>query len=232
MNSEKGRLYVVATPIGNLSDISQRAIETLAEVDRILAEDTRRTQQLLTHLSIKGSLVSLHDHNERQRVEQVAEWLEQGNDLALVSDAGTPLISDPGYALVSQLRQREYSVITVPGPSAIIAALSIAGLPTDRFCFEGFLPTKSGARVKALEAIKFEPRTMVFYESSHRIIASMTDMVAVFGHDRLVAITRELTKRFETVLYGTAQSVLQQLCADSNQQKGEFVVIVGGNLQL
>nr|WP_256489351.1 16S rRNA (cytidine(1402)-2'-O)-methyltransferase [Pleionea sp. CnH1-48] len=228
MNSQPGTLYVVATPIGNLGDISMRAIETLKSADRILAEDTRRTQQLLTHLGIKGSLVSLHDHNEKQRVEQVAEWAQQGESLVLVSDAGTPLISDPGYALVSQLREKEIDVVPVPGACALIAALSAAGLPTDRFCFEGFLPAKRGARKKALELIKQEVRTTVYYESTHRIMDMLEDMQEVLGGERYLVLARELTKRFETFISGTVEDVLAQLNEDTDQRKGEFVVMVKG----
>ncbi len=228
MDSQSGTLYVVATPIGNLQDISQRALSTLSSVDRVLAEDTRHTQHLLTNFSIKSSLVSLHDHNERQRVEQVSQWLSAGEQLALVSDAGTPLISDPGYILVNQLRQAGFKVVPIPGPCAIIAALSAAGLPTDRFCFEGFLSAKSSARKRQLEELKKETRTWVFYESSHRIRACIDDMCEVLGKDRELVVARELTKRFETILAGSVadlQNVLQQ---DENQSRGEFVVIVKG----
>jgi 16S rRNA (cytidine1402-2'-O)-methyltransferase len=228
MVSQFGTLYVVATPIGNLEDLSTRALKTLTQADKILAEDTRRTQQLLTHFGIKGSLVSLHDHNERQRIEQVIDWLQQGLQLALVSDAGTPLISDPGYVLVQALRQRGLSVVPIPGPSAIITALSAAGLPTDRFCFEGFLAAKSSARKKQLELLKREVRTCVFYESSHRIVDSLMDMKAVFGDERELVLARELTKRFETFITGTVASVLDRVAADSDQQRGEFVVMVRG----
>ncbi len=228
MVSQFGTLYVVATPIGNLEDITARALKTLESADRILAEDTRRTQQLLTHFGIKGSLMSLHDHNERQRVEQVMDLLQQGLQLALVSDAGTPLISDPGYHLVHELRQSGHNVVPIPGPSAIITALSAAGLPTDRFCFEGFLPAKSGARKKQLELLKRESRTCIFYESSHRIIACLDDMLDVLGAMREVVIARELTKRFETFLSGNIENVLQQVENDKDQQRGEFVVMVRG----
>jgi 16S rRNA (cytidine1402-2'-O)-methyltransferase len=228
MVSQSGTLYVVATPIGNLEDISSRALKTLTGVDKILAEDTRRTQQLLTHFGIKGSLVSLHDHNERQRIEQVIDWLQQGLQLALVSDAGTPLISDPGYVLVQALRQQGLSVVPVPGPSAIITALSAAGLPTDRFCFEGFLAAKSSARKKQLELLRQETRTCVFYESSHRIMDCLQDMQEVLGDEREVVLARELTKRFETFLYGSLARVTEQVSDDDDQQRGEFVVMIKG----
>ena len=228
MASQLGTLYVVATPIGNLDDISKRAIDTLKQVERILAEDTRRSQQLLTNFSIRGSLTSLHDHNERQRVEQVKRWLEDGDNLALISDAGTPLISDPGYVLVNQLRQDGFKVIPIPGPCAIITALSVAGLPTDRFCFEGFLPAKPSGRRKALQAMSEESRTWVFYESSHRVLDCLNDMLQLLGAERELVLARELTKRFETVLSGTCEEVLEALSSDVNQCRGEFVIMVKG----
>lgn len=228
MASQLGTLYVVATPIGNLDDISKRAIDTLKQVERILAEDTRRSQQLLTNFSIRGSLTSLHDHNERQRVEQVKRWLENGDNLALISDAGTPLISDPGYVLVNQLRQDGFNVIPIPGPCAIITALSVAGLPTDRFCFEGFLPAKPSGRRKALQAMSEESRTWVFYESSHRVLDCLNDMLQLLGAERELVLARELTKRFETVLSGTCEEVLEALSSDVNQCRGEFVIMVKG----
>lgn len=228
MASQLGTLYVVATPIGNLDDLSKRAIDTLKQVQRILAEDTRRSQQLLTNFSIRGSLTSLHDHNERQRVEQVKAWLAQGDDLALISDAGTPLISDPGYVLVNQLRQDGFNVVPIPGPCAIITALSVAGLPTDRFCFEGFLPAKPSGRRKVLQAMSEESRTWVFYESSHRVLECLKDMNQVLGAERELVLARELTKRFETVISGTCEEVMAVLSSDSNQCRGEFVIMVKG----
>jgi 16S rRNA (cytidine1402-2'-O)-methyltransferase len=228
MASQLGTLYVVATPIGNLDDLSKRAIDTLKQVQRILAEDTRRSQQLLTNFSIRGSLTSLHDHNERQRVEQVKAWLAQGDDLALISDAGTPLISDPGYVLVNQLRQDGFNVVPIPGPCAIITALSVAGLPTDRFCFEGFLHAKPSGRRKVLQAMSEESRTWVFYESSHRVLECLKDMNQVLGAERELVLARELTKRFETVISGTCEEVMAVLSSDSNQCRGEFVIMVKG----
>jgi len=228
MASQLGTLYVVATPIGNLDDLSKRAIDTLKQVQRILAEDTRRSQQLLTNFSIRGSLTSLHDHNERQRVEQVKAWLAQGDDLALISDAGTPLISDPGYVLVNQLRQDGFNVVPIPGPCAIITGLSVAGLPTDRFCFEGFLPAKPSGRRKVLQAMSEESRTWVFYESSHRVLECLKDMNQVLGAERELVLARELTKRFETVISGTCEEVMAVLSSDSNQCRGEFVIMVKG----
>ncbi len=228
MDIEQSTLYVVSTPIGNLGDITQRALDVLAGVDAILAEDTRRTAQLLSHYNIKSKLVSFHDHNERERVEQIVQWLSEGQSLALVSDAGTPLISDPGYVLVSELRTKNIKVSPIPGVSAIVTALSASGLPTDRFCFEGFLPAKPTQRRNALERVVKEPRTLVFYESSHRIEDSIADCVSVFGGERKAVIARELTKRFETFLSGSLESILIKLQTDSNQQKGEFVVMIAG----
>jgi len=228
MDSQYGSLFVVATPIGNLEDISQRALSTLQSADRILAEDTRRTQQLLTHFGIKGSLTAIHDHNERQQVDKVIAWLSDGLNLAMVSDAGTPLISDPGYHLVNRLRTEGYTVVPIPGPSAIITALSAAGLPTDRFAFEGFLPAKSTSRRKVIEALQNESRTLVFYESSHRIIDSLSDFAAIIP-DREMVLARELTKRFETFLQGTTADLLDRVSNDENQTKGEFVLMLKGN---
>ncbi|NVJ62589.1 MAG: 16S rRNA (cytidine(1402)-2'-O)-methyltransferase [Gammaproteobacteria bacterium] len=228
MTSHYGTLYVVATPIGNLDDITKRAIDVLKEADRVLAEDTRRTQQLFNHLGIKNKLVSLHDHNERNRVSQVVDWIEKGEKVALVSDAGTPLISDPGYHLVKELRQKNLSVVPIPGVSAIITALSVCGLPTDRFSFEGFLPAKQSNRLQVFESLENETRTWVFYESSHRIVASLNDLAQVFESHRQVCVARELTKRFETIYTGTIEQAIEKLTSDPVQQKGEFVVMVEG----
>lgn len=223
-----GHLYIVATPIGNLSDISQRAIQVLQQVDRILAEDTRHSSHLLHHLGIQKPMWSCHEHNEEQRVEHVLSALGAGQSLALISDAGTPLISDPGYRLVTAVAEQGYPVVPIPGPSALISALSIAGLPTDRFVFEGFLPAKSSARVKQLQAIADETRTLVFYESSHRICATLDDIQRVFGSDRQITLMRELTKRHEQVFRGSVAQVNEQVASDPNHQKGEFVLIIRG----
>ena len=231
MNSDQsttGTLYIVATPIGNLADISQRALSILAEVDMIACEDTRHTQKLLSAYSIKNQTLSLHDHNERQRQEQIAEYLKQGKNIALVSDAGTPLISDPGFHLVRFCRQQQLNVVPVPGACAAIAALSVAGLPTDRFAFEGFLPSKSNARQKVLADIAEEPRTMVFYDAPRRAIDTIEDIVSVLGGERYVVIARELTKTFETVHSDSAQNLLTWLQQDANQLKGEMVLIIEG----
>jgi len=225
---EAGHLYVVATPIGNLGDISQRAIEVLQQVDRILAEDTRHSSHLLHHLGVQKPMWSCHEHNEEQRIQQVVAALTAEKSLALISDAGTPLISDPGYRLVTAVARLGYPVVPIPGPCALITALSIAGLPTDRFVFEGFLPAKTGARIKRLEAVAHEPRTLVFYESSHRIRAMLSDIQQALGADRQVALMRELTKRYEQVFRGSVEQVVEQLDLDPNYQRGEFVLIVHG----
>jgi len=228
MTVESGALYVVATPIGNLEDISARALRVLREVDAIAAEDTRHTGQLLAHFGIGTPLFSLHEHNERARLEQVVARLQQGQALALVSDAGTPLISDPGFPLVRELRRQGLPVIPVPGPSSVLAALSVAGLPTDRFVFEGFLPPKAGARRERLQALVAEERTLVFLEASHRIAEMLVDLAAVFGAERPAVVARELTKRFEDIQGLLLGELVTWLAADGNRQKGEFVVVVGG----
>ena len=225
---ESGTLYIVATPIGNLTDISQRALDVLTHVDIIACEDTRHTQRLLSAYSIKNKTLSLHDHNERQRQDYVATLLQEGKSIALVSDAGTPLISDPGFHLVRHCRQLNLPVSPIPGACAAIAALSVAGLPTDRFSFEGFLPSKSGARQSTLANLLEEPRTMVFYDAPRRAIDTVEDIVKVLGGDRQVVISRELTKTFETVHSDTAENLLAWLKEDPNQLKGEMVLIIEG----
>ena len=224
----KGILYCVATPIGNLDDISERAKQTLANVDKIYAEDTRVTRQLLNHFGIQQTLSSLHDHNEAERIASIVAELEQGLNLALVSDAGTPLISDPGYKLVNALGQLGIKIVPIPGASALITALSVAGLPTDRFAFEGFLPAKSASRRKILEELKLETRTLVFYESSHRIVDTLQDFVISFDNDRKLVILRELTKLFETIYRGTVSELAEKIKHDNDMQKGEFVLVVAG----
>ena len=221
-------LYVVATPIGNLEDISYRAVRILSEVDLITAEDTRHSRVLLSHYNIKTSMQALHEHNEEQLVGQILNRIADGQAIALISDAGTPLISDPGYRLVRSAREAGLAVYSVPGASAITAALSVAGLPPDRFAFEGFLPSKAAARTKKLQALCRETRTMVFFESSHRIKAAIADMTEVFGEQRLVAICRELTKKFETVIRVPLAEMNKELEQDPNQCRGEFVVVVDG----
>ncbi|MAR01157.1 MAG: 16S rRNA (cytidine(1402)-2'-O)-methyltransferase [Oceanospirillaceae bacterium] len=222
-------LYVVATPIGNLADISERAVQILSQVDLIACEDTRHTQKLLQHLGLRKPMISVHDHNESERIEQVRQHLSEGRSIALVSDAGTPLISDPGYVLVSALRSDGFTVTPVPGPSALITALSAAGLPTDRFLYEGFLPHKAGGRRERLEAVVNETATLVFYESRHRILDTLSIMAEVLGTDRPACVARELTKTFESFYTGTLPQLLSQLSEDDNHQKGEFVVMVSGN---
>lgn len=228
---QTGVLYIVATPIGNLDDLSARAIETLKKVDVVAAEDTRHSRRLLQHLGLQKTMLALHEHNERERTDGVLDLLAKGSSIALVSDAGTPLISDPGYVLVKEARLRGLVVTPIPGACALIAALSAAGLPTDRFRFEGFLPAKRGGRRAALEALKQEAATLVFYESPHRILETATEIAAVFGADREVVFGRELTKAFETFYAGAAGEVSDQLAADPFAVKGEFVVMVHGATQ-
>jgi 16S rRNA (cytidine1402-2'-O)-methyltransferase len=228
MSSKSGVLYVVATPIGNLGDISPRAVSTLKEVDLIAAEDTRHSGVLLRHLGIGTPMQALHEHNERELVPRLVARLEAGQSLALVSDAGTPLISDPGFHLVRAARDAGLAVVPVPGPSATIAALSVGGLPTDRFVFEGFLPARPAARRARLAELRDETRTLVFFESTHRILDSLGDMAEAFGPEREAVVARELTKQFETVRGGLLTDLLEWAAADANQQRGEFVVLVHG----
>ena len=229
-HEKMGTLYIVATPIGNLGDITQRALETLKMVDRICAEDTRNTRKLLTHFGIQGDLQALHDHNERHKVDAVKGWLDAGEQIALVSDAGTPLISDPGYHLVSELGELGYNIVPIPGVSAIITALSIAGLPTDRFTFEGFLPAKNVGRNKALQANLKEPRTQVYYESSHRIAVTVDALFEIYGAERKVVLARELTKMFEEVYRGDLLGLQQWISESPMHQKGEFVLMIAGHI--
>ena len=223
-----GTLFVVATPIGNLGDLSPRALDTLKAVAAICAEDTRHTRQLLAHFGVEKPLFALHEHNEGEAAAAVVARLVAGESLALVSDAGTPLVSDPGFRLVRAAREAGIAVSPVPGASALIAALSVAGLPSDRFVFEGFLPAKGGARRERLQALASEPRTLIFYESAHRIEETLDDAAAAFGVERRAVIARELTKLFETVLDGALADLAQRVRADPNQRKGEFVLLVQG----
>ena len=223
-----GALYVVATPIGNLGDFSARAIEVLGQVSRIAAEDTRHSAPLLHRHGIATPMLSLHEHNERERVAQLIAELQSGAAIGLISDAGTPLISDPGFHLVRAARAQGIRVIPIPGACALIAALSAAGLPTDRFVFEGFLPAKSAARRARLETLRNETRTLAFYESSHRIVDTLGDMVAVIGAQRPAVLARELTKTFETIHDGRLDELLTFVSNDANQRKGEFVLLVQG----
>ena len=223
-----GALYVVATPIGNLGDIGRRALEVLASVHLILAEDTRHSAKLLAHYGIDTACRSFHEHNEPKQVAELVDRIAGGARMALISDAGTPLISDPGYRLVATLRARGVAVIPIPGPSAAIGALSAAGLPTDRFCFEGFLPAAAAARRRRLEGLRAETRTMIFYESPRRVGSMLADLADALGADRPAALAREMTKIHETFVAGTLSELAQWLASHADQQRGEFVVLVGG----
>lgn len=221
-----GSLYVVATPIGNLEDISYRAVRVLKEVSLIAAEDTRHSRKLLDHYAIPTPLISYHEHNEQQRATQLIERLQQGESLALISDAGTPCIADPGYRLVSRCREGGVPVVTIPGPSALTAALSIAGLPTDAFRFIGFLPAKAQARRQLIENLAAETQTLVCYETPHRLLACLEDLVAVCGSERSIAVARELTKRHEELFSGTAAEALNHFAAQ--RVRGELVLLIAG----
>lgn len=226
-----GSLYLVATPIGNLGDISQRAVQILAGVELIAAEDTRHSQRLLNHLGIQARCQAYHEHNEQQQAAKLIQQLEQGASIALISDAGTPLVSDPGYRLVELAHQHGIRVVPIPGACAAIAALSVAGLPTDRFAFEGFPPAKHGARLNYFKALEKEPRTLVFYESCHRIVDSLQDMRQVLGDAREITLAREITKNFETIRKTTLAELAQWVSEDADQSKGEMVLIVAGYRQ-
>jgi 16S rRNA (cytidine1402-2'-O)-methyltransferase len=225
---EAGTLFIVPTPIGNLEDITHRALRVLAEVDLIAAEDTRHSQKLTQHYSIHTRLISLHDHNESQRAVQLIAKLQGGQNIALISDAGTPLISDPGYGLVTQCRAAAVNVVPLPGPCAAITALCAAGLATDKFKFSGFLPVKVMAKQQALQQLLTETSTSVFYESPRRIADTVRHVVEQLGEDRKMVLAKELTKTFETFYSGSAQACLTWLEADSNHQRGEFVLMIAG----
>jgi len=228
--SSGGTLYVVATPIGNMRDITLRALEVLRSVDLVLAEDTRRTRALLSRHGIAAGLLSVHEHNERARVTHVTQRLEQGEDLALVTDAGTPLISDPGYVLVRALTQKGLRVVPVPGPSALLAALSVAGLPTDRFVFEGFLAARGPARRQHLQTLRSESRTIVFYESPRRLAAMLEDAAEILGGEREATIARELTKIHESTYIGTLAELSRRVVAGTMPARGEIVVCIAGDV--
>ncbi len=228
VSEQRGILYVVATPIGNLGDISLRAKEVLASVELVAAEDTRHSRKLLTRLGLQRKLISLHEHNEIARIPKIIQLLVDGHCVALISDAGTPLISDPGYQLLKAVREQGLQAVPVPGPSALTAALSIAGLPTDRFVFEGFLPAKSGARARHLKLLLAEPRTMVFFEAPHRLIKVLDDMVQILGGERPACVARELTKKFETVYYGTLDELATRAKRESDMSRGELVIVISG----
>jgi len=226
--SGSGILYVVATPIGNLGDMVPRAVETLQTVTLIAAEDTRHSSRLLSHFDIKTPCIAYHDHSDNSRVDQLVNRILAGDSIALISDAGTPLVSDPGYRLVRSARQAGVQVVPIPGACAMIAALSAAGLPSDRFAFEGFLPAKQVARWSQLQALAADPRTLIFYEAPHRILETLQDMVQVFGGEREVVIAREITKTFETIKGDKVEALAEWVAADSNQQRGEIVLLVHG----
>lgn len=223
-----GTLYVVATPIGNLGDMVPRAIETLQTVDLIAAEDTRHSARLLAHFDIKTPCVAYHDHTDKDRTSQLVDKLLQGQSLALISDAGTPLVSDPGYRLVREARLAGIRIVPIPGACAMIAGLSAAGLPSDRFAFEGFLPAKQTARLSALSDVAADTRTLIFYEAPHRILETLQDMCEIFGDDREVVMAREITKTFETIRGGALSEITAWVASDSNQQRGEIALIVAG----
>ncbi|UYF70835.1 16S rRNA (cytidine(1402)-2'-O)-methyltransferase [Acinetobacter ursingii] len=223
------QLFVVATPIGHLDDMTFRAIDILKSVSIVAAEDTRQSAQLFKHYNISTPLTACHDHNESNKIEQLIETLQSGKNVALISDAGTPLISDPGFKLVRAAQEHGIRVTPVPGACAAIAALSAVGLPSDRFSFEGFLSSKSSQRIGQLEKLKDETQTLIFYEAPHRILDCVKDMVAIFGEDRPVGFAREITKTFETIKKMTLKELVTFIEKDHHQQKGEIVLVVGGN---
>jgi len=226
---EKGCLYIVATPIGNLDDITYRAVQVLMEVDAIAAEDTRHSKKLMQHLGVTTPLVALHEHNENALSEKIIKRLERGESLALISDAGTPLISDPGFPLVNQAHKAGLKIIPVPGASSVLAALSVSGLPTDRFVFEGFLPSKKTARQKRLRELEKETRTLILFETPHRITVALADLAEVLGEDREIFMARELTKTHEEVKRSSVGQVLEAASSGALQERGEFVLVLAGN---
>ena len=229
LDNKLGTLYVVATPIGNLQDITLRAIEILKKVDRIAAEDTRHSMSLLKHYSISKPSLSLHEFNEREQLDVLLQYLKQGESIALISDAGTPLISDPGFHLVKEAKEIGIEVIPIPGACAAIAALSAAGLPTDKFIFEGFLPAKSEARHHALEKLSAEERTLIFYEAPHRLLPTLQAMIEIFGDNRRAVIARELTKIHETILHAELKDLYEQFTTKAQTVRGEIVILVAGS---
>jgi 16S rRNA (cytidine1402-2'-O)-methyltransferase len=233
MNDQKkaGAFYIVATPIGNLGDITQRALTILQSVDLIAAEDTRHSQRLLSHYGIKTPLLSLHEHNETQRITQVLTFLQEGKSIALISDAGTPVISDPGYRLIAELHRADIKVVPIPGPCAAIAALSAAGLSAEEFLFLGFLPPKRNQRREKLNSLIEETRTWLCYEAPHRILDLLEDMQTILGDHRYVVIAREITKQFETIHGTPLGELIAWMKADTNQERGEFVVLVQGKIE-
>ena len=225
----KGTLFIVATPIGNLDDITFRAVETLNSIDIVLAEDTRHSKKLLKHLNIEKPIRAFHEHNEREKTKASINELHSGKSIALISDAGTPLISDPGFSLVAQAKKEGLRVVPIPGANALIAALSASGLASDSFTFLGFLPSKKTARIKLLKTLLYQTKTSIFYESPKRIFATLTDMHAIFGSSREVCLAKELTKVFETIRTDSIQNLIDYLTADENNQKGEFVILISAN---
>jgi 16S rRNA (cytidine1402-2'-O)-methyltransferase len=223
-----GELYLVATPIGDMTDIAPRALDILSTVDIVAVEDKRRSSRLFSHFGIKTPMISYHDHSEEKQVKKIIDELLCGKSVALISDAGTPLISDPGYKLVNAAKDKSIKVSPVPGPCALIAAISASGLPSDRFIFEGFLPSKSIPRVTKIQNISADSRTIIFYEAPHRILETLIDMIKVIGPSRKIVLARELTKTYETFISGTLESVLQIIEKDLNQQKGEIVIVLAG----
>ena len=221
-----GTLYIVATPIGNLDDITFRAVEILKSVDIVLAEDTRHSKTLLSHLDISKPIRAFHEHNEREKTKAIISEIYSGKSIALISDAGTPLISDPGYFLVAQAKKEGLKVVPIPGPTALITALSASGLASDSFTFLGFLPSKKTARIKLLIGLAGRTETIIFYESPKRVLATLTDMQTIFGDSREVCLAKELTKAFETIHTGSIPNLIEYLTIDQNHQKGEFVILI------
>ena len=221
-----GTLFIVATPIGNLDDITFRAFEVLKSVDFVLAEDTRHSKKLLSHLDISKRIRAFHEHNEREKTKAIISEIYSGKSIALISDAGTPLISDPGYFLVAQAKKEGLKVVPIPGPTALITALSASGLASDSFTFLGFLPSKQTARIKLLIGLAGRTETIIFYESPKRVLATLTDMQTIFGDSREVCLAKELTKAFETIHTGSIPNLIEYLTIDQNHQKGEFVILI------
>ena len=224
-----GILFIVATPIGNLDDITFRAVATLNSIDIVLAEDTRHSKKLLKHLNIEKPIRAFHEHNEREKTKAIMDELHSGKSIALISDAGTPLISDPGYFLVAQAKKEGLRVVPIPGASALITALSASGLASDSFTFLGFLPSKKTARIKLLKSLLYKTKTSIFYESPKRILATLIEMHAIFGDSHEVCLAKELTKVFETIQTDSIPNLIKYLSADDNNQKGEFVILISAN---
>ncbi len=227
-----GKLFIVATPIGNLNDITFRAIEVLKNVDIVLAEDTRQSKKLFSHFEISTPIRAFHEHNEREKTKAIIGEIYSGKSIALISDAGTPLISDPGYFLVAQAKKEGLKVVPIPGPTALITALSASGLASDSFTFLGFLPSKKTARIKLLKGLAGRTETIIFYESPKRVLATLTDMQAIFGDSREVCLAKELTKAFETIHTGSIPNLIEYLTIDQNHQKGEFVVLISATNEI